>query len=78
MVKLLSYVGKGAPRDAEADLRAALPDASVRHKASSIFEVEGAVPEESLPSGWVVHTPTVADINPPRLNLKAMRAALRR
>jgi hypothetical protein len=78
MVTLLRYVGKSAAEEAEAELRSALPGASVRHKASSIFEVDGALSPELLPSNWVIHVPTVADINPPRPNFKAMRAALRR
>jgi hypothetical protein len=78
MVTLLRYIGKCASGEAEAQLQAALPGASVRHRASGIFEVDGALPPGWLPSNWVIHVPTAADINPPRLNLKAMRAALRR
>lgn len=77
-MKVLRYVGKGAPGDAEADLRARLARVAVRHKASGLVEVDGPVDVASLPSGWVEHVPTMAEISPPKLNLRAMRAALRR
>lgn len=77
---VLTYQGSAAGRrSAEEDLRRQVPGIVLTPKTQS--HVEAQVEDAQLPvlkrvSGWTVSLPTFAEICPPSLNLKNLRAKL--
>ncbi len=80
---VLMYEGTSAGRQfAEDDLRRQVPGILLTAKTQSLIEAQ--VEDDQLPelkrvseaSGWSVSLPTFAEIRPPSLNLKNLRAKL--
>ncbi|MBN8490305.1 MAG: hypothetical protein J0M00_02595 [Burkholderiales bacterium] len=77
---VLTYEGSKAGRSsAEASLRRQIPGIVLTPKTQSHVEAEvedAQVPLLKQVSGWSISLPTFAEIRPPALNLKNMRAKL--